>query len=100
MTVEAERRLAFGVPESEDDPPQPRVFRLRVGDDFVVAFAGGVVEYEIRGSLQHVGVAIGLAKGRALELGEIPEPSDALGADRFVASVDDEVGGLVIVAVK
>ena len=62
--------------------------------------AGGVVEHEIRGSLQHVGVAIGLAEGRTLELGEIPEPSDALGADRFVASVDDEVGGLVIVAVK
>ena len=45
-------------------------------------------------------IAIGLAEGHALELGEVLEPSNAQGADRFVAGVDDHVGSLVVVAVE
>ena len=39
-------------------------------------------------------------KDDALDLGEILEPSDAQGADRFFACVYDHMGGLVVVAVE
>ena len=45
-------------------------------------------------------VAIGLAEGHALDLGEVFEPSNAQGSDRFVADIDDHVGGLVVVTVE
>ena len=47
-----------------------------------------------------MGVAIGLAEGHALDLGEVLEPSNAQGADRLVAGVDDHVGGLVVVTIE
>ena len=45
MTLEIQRLLAFGALESEHDPPQPRVFRLGVGDDLVVALACDMIEH-------------------------------------------------------
>ncbi len=47
-----------------------------------------------------MGIAVGLPKGDALDLGEIPEPTDAHRSNRLVACVDDHVGCLIVVAVK
>ena len=47
-----------------------------------------------------MGVAIILAKGGTLELGEILEPPDAQGADRLVTRINDDMGGLIIVAIE
>jgi hypothetical protein len=45
-------------------------------------------------------VAVRLAEGGALELGEVLEPPDAQRADRLLARIDDDVGRLVVVAVE
>src|SRR6187455_1944762 len=100
MTVEIDGLLAFDILESEYHPPQPRILRLGMGDDFVVSFAGDVIEREVRGRLQCVDIAISLAKGGSLELGEISEPADTQCADRFVPRVNDDMGGLIIVAIE
>src|SRR6185295_6058214 len=100
VTLEIERLLAFGDLESEEDPPQPRVYRLGVGNDLVVALARAVIEHEMRVGLQDMAVAIFLAERGALKLGEVLEPPDAQGADRLVAGVHDHMGGLVVVAVE
>src|SRR3954468_20564338 len=91
VTVEVDRRLAFGLLEAEDNSPHPRVFWLRVADDFAVSLASDVVEYETRKCFQDVRIAIGLAEGHALDLGEVFEPSNAQGADRLVAGIDDHM---------
>ena len=47
-----------------------------------------------------MGIAISLAEGHALELGEVLEPSNAQSANRLIAGIDDHMGGLIVVAVE
>src|ERR1700752_210791 len=77
VALEIDRFLAFSILESKNHPPQPRVFRLRMGNGLVVALARDVTENKERQCPQGLGITISLAKGGALELGEIPEPPDA-----------------------
>src|ERR1700689_394003 len=71
-----------------------------MGDDLVETLAGHVIEREVRGCLQSVGVAISLAKGGALELGEIPEPSNPERGYRLVTGINDNMSSLVIIAIE
>src|SRR4051794_8765515 len=45
-------------------------------------------------------VAIRITEGYSLDLGEVFEPSNAQGSDRFVAGINDHVRGLVVVPVE
>src|SRR2546423_2479134 len=71
-----------------------------MGNDLIVALAGDVIERESCECFYGAIVAIGLTKSKTFEFGEILEPANPQGTNRFVARVRNRMCGLIVVSIE
>ena len=100
FAVILDRRFARHILKTEMHAPKPGKDRRGVGNSEGIAFARDMGEGEIGHHLDIGNIAIGFAKCRALDFGEILEPANTHGPDRLYTVIANDMGGLQIIAVK
>ena len=83
------------------DPSNDMTCRLGLGmsHEKLIALHRDVTEDDVAGPLENADVAIGRAEPRSLDFGKIAKPSKSRRADRLPFRINDEMRGLIVVAV-
>jgi hypothetical protein len=85
--------------EAEHPLPQAGVLGLGMSHEKLIALHRDVTEDDVAGPFENADVAIGRAEPCSLDFGKIAKPSKSRRADRLPFRINDEMRGLIVVAV-